>query len=212
MDAISDRVGGTIARDHFIPARKSDILRALLDHDALGGEFQRDQFQQVCRLLAAIYHYEYFDQLERMRDDYFYFNPEHDGHARFDAATVDKAYRDLTERLTSVLHSANFSEIPHEEIERAHREHALVPVNIEAVVEDYRDIRFFRRGHHRATFEVVEWFGWRKRSFEADVYDDVVLMLTTKNDIGPANGKKKRKSKIRPGAMLLKYFRNIACA
>jgi hypothetical protein len=57
--------------------------------------------------------------------------------------------------------------------------------------------------------EVSEWFGWRKRRFEADIYDDVVLMVTTKNDDEPEDGKKKRKSKVRPGAMLLKYFHNI---
>jgi hypothetical protein len=212
MDAMSDGHSGQRERDHFIPARKSDILRALLDHDGAGAEPGRNEFRQVCRLLAAIYHHEHFDQLEQMRDDYFYFNPEHDRGARFDAATIEKAYRDLTERLTAMLRRANFVEVSHAEIERAHREDALIPANIEAVVDNYRDIRFFRRGLHRETFEVSEWFGWRKRSFEADCYDDVVLMVTMKNDDGAANGKKKRKSKVRPGAMLLKYFHNIACA
>ena len=212
MDAISDRPSGQRERDHFIPARKSDILRALLGQDALGGEPERDKFRHVCRLLAAIYHYEYFDQLERMRDNYYYFNPEHDARARFDAATIDQAYRDLTDRLIAVLHGANFIEVTREEIERAHRDHALVPVNIEAAVEQYRDIRFFRRGQHREMLEVSEWYGWRKRKFEADVYDDVVLMVTTKNDDGAANGKKKRKPKVRPGAMMLKYFHNIPSA
>jgi hypothetical protein len=212
MDAISDQHRGQRQRDHFIPARKSDILRTLLNDDALGAGAERDKFRQVCRLLAAIYHYEYFEQLEGMRDDYFYFNPEHDSHARFDAATIEKAYRNLTDRLTAVLRGANFIEVAHEEIERAHRDHALVPVNIEAAVEHYRDIRFFRRGQHRDILEVSEWFGWRKRRFEADIYDDVVLMVTTKNEDGPENGKKKRKSKVRPGAMLLKYFHNIPIA
>src|SRR6185436_9307069 len=125
--------------------------------------------------------------------------PEHDSQARFDAATIERAYRNLTETLIAVLHRANFIEVPHEEIERAHREHALVPVNIEATIEHYRDIRFFRRGHHLATFEISEWFGWRKRSLQAAVYDDVVLMVTVKSDDGVPNGKKKRKSKARPG-------------
>jgi hypothetical protein len=210
MDAISDTRTGLRSRNHFIPARKSDILRALLAHDALS-ELERGKFRQLCRLLASIYHYQYFEQLERMRDDYFYFNPEYDSRARFDAATIETTYRDLTERLTAVLHGANFVEVTHEEIERAHRDCALVPVNIEAAVEHYRDIRFFRRGQHRGTLEVSEWFGWRKRRFEADIYDDVLLMVTTKSE-DMANGKKTRKSKIRPGAMLLKYFHDIPVA
>jgi hypothetical protein len=111
-----------------------------------------------------------------------------------------------------VLERGNFIEVPHEEIERAHREYALVPVNIEATLEHYRDIRFFRRGHHLKTLEIPKWFGWRKRSLQTTVYDDVVLMVTMKSDDAAPNGKKKRKSKARPGAMLLKYFRNIASA
>ena len=63
-------------RDQFIPVRKADILDALVEHGAFGSEDERDQFRQICRLLAAIYHYEYFDQLERLRHAYYYFNPD----------------------------------------------------------------------------------------------------------------------------------------
>ena len=41
-------------------------------------------------------------------------------------------------------------------------------------VEDYRDIRFFRRGTHQERVEIVSWYGYRKRWLEADVYDEVV--------------------------------------
>ena len=88
---------------------------------------------------------------------------------------------DLIDALTKVLHGANFVEVPHEEIERAHREHGIVRVNIEAPLDDYREVRFFRRGHHNETVEIPKWFGWRKRSVEFGVYDDVVLLVTMKS-------------------------------
>jgi hypothetical protein len=215
MDAMTDRQGARGGRDQFIPARKIDIVRGLIGRDALGGEPESQKFQQLCRLLGSIYHYEYFDRLERLRDDYFYFNPEFDGHKRYDRATIERAYRDLLDAFLRVLHGANFVEIDQAEIERAHRERVLIPVSIQATMDGYREVRFFRRGHHRQTFEISEWFGWRKRSVEADVYDDVVLLVATANDDGSAPNPKKRrsdKSKVRPGAMLLKYFRNIASA
>ena len=80
MDAVSDRAG---ERDHFIPARKIDVLDAVLKDGALHGEAEQEQFRQFARLLGAIYHYEYFDQLERLRNDYFYFSPELEDTARF---------------------------------------------------------------------------------------------------------------------------------
>jgi len=209
MDMASGQPSGASERDHFIPARKIDVLDALIKHDTLAGERELEQFRQFSRLLGAVYHYEYFDQLERLRNDYFYFNPELDDHSRFDAAKVESAYGDLVETLKTVLHNANFIEVPHEEIERSHRDHAVVRVNIKTSLDDYREVRFFRRGHRRDTIEVREWFGWRRTSVELDVYDDVVLLITMKS---AANGGKKpsRKPKVRPGAVLLKYFRNIA--
>jgi hypothetical protein len=205
-----DRTG----RDHFIPVRKADILQALIAQGALGSEENAAKFRQLCRLLGAIYHHQYFDRLDRLRSDYFYFNPDLDSHARFDPATLECIYRDLSDALMQVLHGANFVEVPRQEIDRAHREQAIVRVNIETFTEDYREIRFFRRGHRRQTFEVSEWYGWRKRTIEADVYDDVVLMVTMKHEDGSTakSSRRKRPRKVRPGAMLLKYFRHIPSA
>src|SRR6186997_2101058 len=84
-----------------------------------------------CLARSAIH--QYFDQLERLRNDYFYFSPDLDeAHARFDAVTLERAYGDLLATLTAVLHGADFVEVPHEEINRAHREHALVQVEVRA--------------------------------------------------------------------------------
>ena len=210
MKPVPGQRRGEAERDHFIPARKIDVLNALLADGTLDSEPEREQFRQLCRLLGAIYHFQYFDQLERLRNDYFYFSPDTDGHARFDSATIQRAYGDLIDALTKVLHGANFIEVPHEEVERAHREHGIVRVNIRAPLEDYREVRFFRRGHHNEMVEVAKWSGFGKRSVEFGVYDDVVLLVTMKSaDAGKKHG---RKPKVRPGAVLLKYFRDIASA
>jgi Protein of unknown function (DUF3754) len=204
-------------RDQFIPVRKSDILDALVDNGQLADDTRKAQFCQVCRMLGAIYHYEYFERLEILRRDYYYFNPELDRHARIKVENVERAYGDLITSFTAVLRGANFVEVSHEEIERAHRESVLVNVNLSAPVEDFREVRFFRRGHHQETFELRKWFGLRRQKIDAVVYDDVILLVATKPEEEP-NGKKKRKKKrmalgkIRPGAVLLKYFRNIASA
>jgi len=92
-----------------------------------------------------------------------------------------------------------------------------VRVKIKAPVEDYRDVRMFRRGRHHETIDIPAWFGLRKRPLEIEVYDDVVMMVATKSDdTTPAGSRKalgsarRRKQKIRGGAVLFKYFRHIA--
>ena len=164
-------------------------------------------------MLGAIYHYEYFDRLERLRADYFYFNPAIEPHARFDDAALDRAYADLLDALTSVLRGANFVEVPHAEIDRAHRTREVLRVELKAPLDDYREVRFFRRGHHRETFPIAEWFGLRKRTIEAIVYDDVVLFVAIKPEAQIASKRERKRladGQIRPGSVLIKYFRNIA--
>lgn len=204
-----DETAGASERDNFIPIRKIDVLEALLAHGTLADAAEQQKFRTFCRMLGAIYHHQYFDQLERLRNDYFYFRPELDQvHARFDAVTLERAYGDLVATLTAVLHDANFVEVAHEDINRAHRERALVQVEVQAPLDDYREVRFFRRGHHRETIVIPKKYGLGKRSANIDVYDDVVLMVAIKS--APGKSKRSRKPKARPGAVLLKYFRDIA--
>ena len=200
-------------RGHFIPVRKRDIIETLCRQDGLAGEDARAQFRQLCRLLGSIFHYEYFDELERLRDDYYYFNPEIDPKARFDPDLLERSYRDLLDAFLGVLEGANFVEVPHDEIERAHRERAVVRVNIRTSVDDYRDIRFFRRGRRHEKAPIKEWFGWRKREIDIEVYDDVVLWVAVKDRDGINNkGKQSGRHTVRPGCVLIKYFRHIASA
>jgi hypothetical protein len=200
-------------RDHFIAVRKTDILDALIDHGQLADEGQRDKFRQICGRFAAIYHHEYFAELERLRDDYFYFNPEIEPHARFDHAALERAYADLVDSFTTVLADANFVEMSHAEIAQAHRQRSVMRVEIVAPVDDFREVRFFRRGHHEETLEIAGWFGLRKRSTPVQVHDDVVLFVAMKPEAEIASRRERKRlarRKIRPGSVLIKYFRNIA--
>jgi Protein of unknown function (DUF3754) len=212
-DVDGARTQPTEDRGHFIPVRKVDILDALIEHGRLAGEEEREQFRQVCRLLAAIYHYQYFAQLERLREDYFYFNPELDPHERIDQPALERSYSDLLDSFSDVLMGANFVELPHADVAGWHGEHGRSPVAVKADLDDYRDVRLFRRGHHKETIEISTWFGLRKETVEAVVYDDVVLFVALKPEAqlsAKREVKRLRQLRIRPGSVLIKYFRNIA--
>jgi hypothetical protein len=202
-------------RDQFIPVRKADLLDALIEHGSLATQVEREKFREVCRILAAIYHYETYAELERLRQDYFYFDPELDPHARFDDGALEAAYADLVASFIAVLSEANFVEIPRAEIERAHRERKTNRVAVTAALDDFREVRFFRRGHHHDTVAINKWFGLRQEMHEVVVYDDVVLFVATKpaNEIAARRERKLlARRRIRPGSVLIKYFRNIAAS
>ena len=212
-DAAADR--GASGRERFIPVRKGDLLDALTQHGALGGESERAGFREICRRLAAICHYDYFERLERLRQDYFYFAPDVDPHARFGEAALAAAYADLVRSFTSVLKDANFVELSDAEIERAHDEHKTTRVKLAFSRDDFREVRFFHRGHHTETIEVRKWAGLRKERHPVTVYEDIVLFAATRVVPAIALRRERRlleRRRIRPGSVLIKYFRNVAAS
>jgi hypothetical protein len=200
-------------RDHDIRIRKSDLVEALIRDGGLADDTQ-GAFRKVCADIAAISHHEYFADLERLRGDYFYFNPEIEPHAALDHAALETAYADLIVSLTTVLADANFVELTHAEIEAAHRSRPTLRVETIAALDDFREVRFFRRGHHEETLETRGWLGFRRQSTQVTVYDDVVLLVAVK----PATGISRRdqkdlaRSRLRPGCVLIKSFRNVAAS
>jgi hypothetical protein len=202
-------------RDRVIPLRKSDVIGGLV---AEGHFDQAGQagFSQLARRLGAVFHYQYFEELDRLREAYFHFDPEIDPQACGPARDLEAAYRSLSDEFVRVVTEANFIEIAHDEIMRAFAERARVRVKIKAPVEDYRCVRMFRRGHHTETIDVPVWFGLRRQKLDLMVYDDVVLMVATRpGGVTPADARKLARlkgggQKIRSGAVLFKYFRHIA--
>ena len=166
-------------RDQFIPIRKSDIISALTKSGLFIDPEQHEKFRQLCRLLGAIFHYEYFEWLEKLRDDYYYFNPEIPLDPKRDPQAIEQARMELLEILEKVLKGANYVEVPLSEIEQAHEEHVL-KVKVETTMEHYHQVRFFRRGRHKERVDIRKWFGLRQNLIEAWVFDNVVLMVTIK--------------------------------
>ena len=199
--------------DRFIPVRKEDLLAALVKQGDFADTAECDLFWRFARTLRTICHYEYSETLDRLRDDYYYFSPEVAALASTDRARKDCAYDDLIRSLDVILKDANFTELPHEDITDAHRKRTI-PVEIRAPHDDFREVRFYRRGRHVEQFEVGEWFGLRRRKAEAEVFDDVVLLVAMKTQTEIGSSRELRvlkRRKIVPGSVLIKYFRNIAC-
>ena len=213
QESLTTQNAGSDERDQFIPIRKSDIITALTESGLLLGSEQHEKFRQLCRLLGAIFHYEYFEQLETLRNDYYYFNPEIPLDPKRDPQAIEQARVELLDTLERVLKGANYVEVPLAEIEQAHEERHALKVKVETTMEHYHQVRFFRRGHHKEQIDIRKWLGLRKNLVEAWVFDNVVLMVTIKlpNEIKSKRRLKElEKSQLRPGSILIKYFRHIA--
>jgi hypothetical protein len=195
-------------RHQFIPVRKSDIVEGLTAETTLAGAPDPQSFAQFCRLLGLTIHYEFFDELEALKAAYFHFNPR----LATGAKQTEAAYAELVAALRKILERANFVEVPPEEIARAERERGEMPVEVRSPADAYRDVSMFKRGGHRESVEVSEWFGLRRHHVEAEVYDDVVLVAVATAAPGTPAAKHRRHHRPTNGAVLIKHFHDIASA
>ena len=215
MDAIAgvSQLAKGEGRGKFIPVRKEDLFSALIKQGDFSDTAERELFRRFARTLRTICHYEYSETLDRLREDYYYFSPELAGLGSSDRVKSDRAYADLIRSLDKVIKDANFEELPHKDVIFAHRKRT-VPVEVRAEHDDFREVRFYKRGRHIEQFEVSEWFRLRRRQVKIEVFDDIVLLVAMKTqaEIGSRHELRiLKRRKIVPGSVLLKYFRNIAC-
>lgn len=213
LDATDKRNGAPARRDQFIPIRNSEIVSAL--EAEVGAGANVDEVRRFCQILGALFHFESFAVLERLRDDYFYFNPETEAHGRLSHEELEARRLDLARALAEVLQKANYQEISHQEVEQAHNQRHLLRVEVRAPLDDYHLVQFFERGRHTEKVDVGKWFGLRRRLIDATVFDNVVLVVAVKS-VAEITSKRQRKrleaSNFKPGTILIKYFRNITAS
>lgn len=214
MDTIAElsRLIESDGRDKFIPVRKEELFSALINQGDLADTAERELVWRFARTLRTICHYEYSETLDRLRNDYYYYDPEVAGRIAAGRTKSDSAYDDLIRSLDKVLRDANFEELPHEHVADAHRKRML-PVEVRAERDDFREVRFYKRGRHVEQLEISGWFGIRRRKVEIEVFDDVVLVVAMKTEAEIGSKRELRilkRRKVVPGSVLLKYFRNIA--
>ena len=68
-------------------------------------------FRQFARQLGAIFHYQYFEQLDLLREAYFHFDPGGRSENGAPERDHEAAYRRLSEEVVRMLTEANFIEI-----------------------------------------------------------------------------------------------------
>ena len=62
-------------REHYIPLRKQDLAELLCRDRQVKAE-EREPLRQFCRLVSSVWHFEYLETLEQLKDAYAPFDPD----------------------------------------------------------------------------------------------------------------------------------------
>jgi hypothetical protein len=196
-------------RNRFIPFRKTDII-SMCCNDSRMNAGDVDAFREFCRILEALFHFEFHRTLETLKNCYAPFNPNADTRnlTAYLPEEKERLQKELVAEMTALLNSANFEQITAADLEQALAEESLFKIRLEVDFADFEDVIFFRRGESVKEETLVSLYGLRKKRFKFTNYDRVAIYIKFKEKpYFVEQGRKKLK--FLPGSTIIKLFQNV---
>jgi hypothetical protein len=168
-------------REHYIPLRKTDLVELLVKDKQVKVE-ERTGFRQFCRLVGAIWHFEYLETLDKLKDAYAPFDPDtvcrplkpllpEDRPGRLDA---------LFDSFVKLMERANFKRMTRKDIQDAVEGGASDwGINMEVDFDVFERLELFSRSEGLVTrIKKSKIFFWRKpEEKKVDSYRRLVLIV-----------------------------------
>lgn len=170
-------------RECFLHISKRALLN-LLCQEADLSTAERDEFRQFARLLSAIFHFEYLDKLEALKEAYEPFDPDLDKAAKptIEAEEGRQAFDALFTKFGQLMGRANYKHLSHREIQEAVNQGASDwGLNMEVDFDAFDRLEVFACGDvmgRRYRRRMRNW--WRLEEVEVPIYQRLILILRLK--------------------------------
>jgi hypothetical protein len=181
----------------FIPFRKKDVVAMCLQDGGIDASEEAD-FLYIVRLMQSIYHFEFHDKLEALKDAYAPLNPSRDTRVVFPATSVTP----LLPKLDELLNDANYDKLVDAELQQALDESSLFNLHLHVDFSEFEEVALYTRGESMRREQVPRFMGFFPREVVFISYDRVVLFIHFSKTL-PANDFN------RPGSTILKLFQNV---
>jgi hypothetical protein len=186
----------------FIPYRRQDIVDMCIQDNIMTEDI--DNFRQLSHMLDQIFHFEFHQVIEALKNAYAGIDPDSDTlRPGFHDTQADESFVGL---LDGLLEKANYQRITQADLNRAMSESSLFKISLHVEFNDFSEVSLFARGESVKVETVSSWFGLRKKSIEFVNYERVVVYIRMRDDFEHT---KHDFAGCRAGATLLKLFRNV---
>jgi len=186
----------------FIPFRKRDVVEMCLQDAKLKG--QETDFRQLYYMLSSIFHFEFHQIIESLKDSYAPVDPDTD--TRAVESTQSLSVHNFVGLLSGLLEKANYEQITEDELNQALLEASLFKIRLHVDFDDFSEVLLFCRGVSQRVETLSSLFGLIKKTICFTNYDRVVLYIRFRDDYDGAHA---GLPTCKPGATLLKLFQNV---
>lgn len=196
--------------DGYIAVRKAELVRAIGEEPGMPAG-DGAAMAQLFDLFAALLHHQAHADLEALKTLYDPLDPDAPP-SRRDVSVA--AFEAFEAALIETLTTANFTEIDPDTVQTREATKHLTGLAIKPSLAGIRRVRYFARGLRAEQMERKSWFGLRTRRIDAQVMNDVVVLVGFKGDDEIVRSDRKAfasmRRGVRPGAAIVKHFRNVA--
>ena len=216
-EAVSDESGvgecsnifGDVDLGHFIPFRKADVIDMCVADGGLP-EADGQGFRSFCEILSALFHFEYHQRLETLKDCFAPFNPDADTRCvqHLTADELRDREQRFIEMLKEVLVGANYVEMSRAELEEALNAESRFKVSLSVDLDDFEELVVFVRGKGPRPDLRKTLLGLRKKTVETIYYERVVIYIRFKGE-EYFRAKRLKNVPFQPGESCLKLFKDI---
>jgi hypothetical protein len=163
-----------------------------------------DDFRQLCLMLNQVFHFEFHQLIEGLKNAYADVDPDADTQRpEIRDTRIDESFVEL---LDDLLEKANYERVTQADLNRALSESSLFKISLHVDFDDFSEVSLFARGESVRNETVSSWFGLRKTTIEFVNYERVVVYIRMRDDFVRS---KHDFASCRAGATLLKLFRNV---
>ena len=202
-------MSGPTNSNRFIPFRKTDVIQMCIK-DLRLNDADVIEFKEFCQILEALFHFEFHNRLQKIKNCYGPFNPDADTRKVFRYSEKEKKdlQKQLVSEMTAVLNAANFEKITADDLKQALAEESLFQIRLEVDFKDFEDVIFFRRGETVKEETLVKFFGLSKKTFKFTNYERVAIYIKFK-DKQYFEDQKRKNLYFEPGSTIIKLFHNV---
>ncbi len=195
-------------RERFIPISKMALVDSLSSSNMVSPK-DRETFLLFSKILASIFHFEFNEQTEALKESYYPFNPDSDTvTTRRLAPEERKAHENrLMEVLKDVLNQANYQQITATDLAFAINRESLFKISLLVDFEDFENQLVFRRGSQSHRIRRKKWL-FKEEAIDITVYDRVALIIKYKDETY-FKARQRNDLNFNPGTMIVKLFKSI---